>query len=126
MRGWSLTAPLVAGLCVSVALASGYALWEHAVRRAPVLPAVAVVPVREAPLPPTGMEPALLTSAPRTVRPDFRLSGIVMGPGEPVAVINDRIFHLGDTVDDMQVTTITPSTVTLQRDTTSITLRLRD
>jgi len=72
------------------------------------------------------MEPARLMPAPRAIRPDFRLSGIVMGPGAPVAVINDRIVHLGDTVDGLQVNTITPSTVTLQQDTTRVTLRLRD
>lgn len=118
----------VSGVIVSLGLASWYLVWSGQIVRL----RTASAPLTEMPvessletqiIPPTGMEiapwPAPLAAA-------YRLSGIVFGPGAPVAVINNHIVHPGDTIDHMRVTHISHTGVTLEDGTAQVTLRLGD
>lgn len=126
----SLRSFFISGLIVSAGLLGWYLVWSgrmlHTSNSSPILSSVSA-PQRI--IPPTGMETSPRVShMPRTARvlPAYRLSGIVLGPGTPMAVINDRILHLGDTINELRLTAVSGSGVTLERGMTRVTLRLGD
>ena len=111
----------LSGVLVSAGLLSWYLVWSGQIvhLRTAALPQTAEVPAETEFIPPTGMEyvPAPMAST-------YRLSGIVFGPGAPVAVINDRILHPGEMIDNMRVTDISRAGVTLESNDAQVTLRL--
>lgn len=63
-------------------------------------------------------------SKPAERRIHYTLSSVLIAPERRLAVINGRRVGLGEHIGGARVTSIQPTTVTLQRDTETITLRL--
>ena len=51
--------------------------------------------------------PSRRAATPLPVRPDLELSGIIAGPGEPMAIINGSLLKPGDTVDGATLLEVT-------------------
>ena len=126
----SLRSFFISGLIVSAGVLSWWLVWSGHVLRtsSPPTPVATTLPVQRI-IPPTGMETS--PHLPKIPQPTsalipYRLSGIVLGPGTPIAVINDRILHLGETINGLRVATVSRSSVILEHGMTRITLRLGD
>jgi hypothetical protein len=46
------------------------------------------------------------TKGAQTVRPNFRIQGLVWNTDRPQAIINDQVFNIGDTIDSWTITAI--------------------
>ena len=127
-RAGHLGVYFIGGLCVS-ALLAGWWMTRATPSIADAVESASPAPEAFHPLvPPTGMEASLLAPVTRgtplllpsmlsrlsSAHP-MRLSGIVTQPGEPIAVINDRLVSVGDAVGESQVVAITPEGVVLER-----------
>jgi hypothetical protein len=56
---------------------------------------------------------------------EFKLAGIVLGEGAPVAIINDSVYMAGDMIKDLKIVQITKNTVLLEKDGEKIELRVQ-
>jgi type II secretory pathway component PulC len=56
---------------------------------------------------------------------EFRLAGIVLGEGAPMAIINDSVYMTGDMIRDLKIAEITKNTVSLEKDGRTIELRVK-
>ena len=77
-------------------------------------PAAAAAPVKPQPDKATPPPPA----------PEFKLTGVLLGPGGGTAIINGRFMKVGDTIEGARVVKITKHAVTLELGARRITLRL--
>ena len=129
MHPLSLRSLFMSGIIVSVGLIGWYLVWSgqwihlRTASLADQTPALRLIPSTGIETLPAAVPPPQF---PRHPSPAFRLSGIVFGPGAPVAVINDRILHPGETINNMRVTAISRSSVTLEGRNARVTLRLGD
>ena len=124
-RAGHLGVYFIGGLCVS-ALLAGWWMTRATPSIADAVESAPPAPEAFHPLvPPTGMGASLLAPVTRGIpllpsstlssAHPMRLSGIVTQPGEPIAVINDRLVSVGDAVGESQVVAITPEGVVLER-----------
>jgi len=77
----------------------------------PLAPRAISPPAAAAPVRPPG-------PSPETARPDFVLQAVTEQDGQPVALISDRLLHVGEGFDGMRVVRITPSEVEIEIDAT--------
>ena len=56
---------------------------------------------------------------------EFKLTGIVLGEGAPMAIINDSVYMAGDMIKDLRIIEITKDTVSLEKDGRTIELRAK-
>jgi hypothetical protein len=56
--------------------------------------------------------------SPETVRPAFVLQAVTEQDGQPVALISDRLLHVGEGFDGMRVVRITPTEVEIEIEAT--------
>jgi hypothetical protein len=68
-----------------------------------------------APLSLPDLELAPTIPATGMAQPEFKLTGVMSGSGNAVAIINDEIVRVGDQIQSASITQITPTGVVLQR-----------
>jgi len=56
---------------------------------------------------------------------EFKLTGMVLGEGAPMAIINDSVYMAGDMIKDLRIIEITKDTVSLEKDGRIIELRVK-
>ena len=56
---------------------------------------------------------------------EFKLTGMVLGEGTPMAIINDSVYMAGDMIKDLRIIEITKDTVSLEKDGRIIELRVK-
>jgi hypothetical protein len=56
---------------------------------------------------------------------EFNLTGIVLGEGAPMAIINDSVYISGDMIKDLKIVEIKKNTVSLEKDGRKIELRVK-
>jgi hypothetical protein len=56
---------------------------------------------------------------------EFKLAGIVLGEGAPIAIINDSVYMAGDMIKDLKIVQITKNSVLLEKDGEKIELRVQ-
>lgn len=56
---------------------------------------------------------------------EFKIAGIVLGEGAPIAIINDSVYMAGDMIKDLKIVQITKNTVLLEKDGEKIELRVQ-
>jgi len=56
---------------------------------------------------------------------EFKLTGIVLGEGAPMAIINESVYMKGDTIKDLKISEITKDTVSLEKDGRTLELRVK-
>jgi type II secretory pathway component PulC len=56
---------------------------------------------------------------------EFNLTGIVLGEGAPMAIINDSVYIAGDMINDSIIVEITKDTVSLEKNGRQIKLRVK-
>jgi hypothetical protein len=79
----------------------------------PALQAVAAAPAE----PPADLPP------PPPPEPVFALNGVVEGVGEPFAIINGVVVHLGETIEDATLIAVDASVAKLRRKNKELVLR---
>ena len=115
---------MIAGLSVVVAL------WTY--RTALInRPHVVSLPAAMSPRPPATMTPApadsstpssvqvVTASTPQPAAPSFTLNGVVEGVGEPFAIINGSIVHLGERVNGATLVEVRGNRARLRRENSS-------
>ncbi len=56
---------------------------------------------------------------------EFKLTGIVLGEGAPMAIINELVYMKGDTIKDLKISEITKDVVSLEKDGRTLELRVK-
>jgi hypothetical protein len=56
---------------------------------------------------------------------EFKLTGIVLGEGAPIAIINDSVYMANDMIKDLKIVQITKNAVLLEKDGEKIELRVQ-
>lgn len=92
-------------------------------------PAVASIPAETEPQPaPAAEAPAEEAAAPETVPipepPSLVLSGIALGSGDPVAIINGQILKIGDMIEGAVLADILPDAARVRWPDREVTIRL--
>ena len=122
-RNFSLFLPVLIILLVITAIFFiSLSLADHTVKQIAAAPAMAVtqeVATVETPLPDPSVvigRAAINTNPPPVPPPPpapINVQGIVADPVQPWAIVNGKTVHVGDLVNDMRVTAIARSTITL-------------